>query len=299
MADSDQKTARLVLLISPKGKRYLLRLQPGAHWSTNLGRIAHDDMLGKPAGGIVQTHLGTPFLLLEPTLADLITMISRRTQIVFPKDAAHILFQLSIRPGSRVIEAGSGSGGMTTALAWFVRPAGQVFSYEVNEQHQQQARKNIVKVGLESYVTFHLRDIQEGFFETDVDALFLDVRSPWRYLAAVKRALRPGGRLAILLPTTNQVSAVLRQLYQMSFADLRVEELLLRRYKPVPDRLRPEDQMIGHSGYMVFARNMIEDTSAWLPVQVRRYLSRRELATRQAAERGEVYSDENDDPILF
>jgi len=29
---------------------------------------------------------------------------------------------------------------------------------------------------------------------------------------------------------------------------------LLRRYKPVPDRLRPHDRMIAHTGYLIFAR---------------------------------------------
>ncbi len=295
---TSQPLTKLVLLISPKGKRYLLRVQPGHQWSTNLGRIAHDNILQKPAGSIVYTHLGSPFLLLEPTLSDIIEMISRRTQIIFPKDAAQIVFQLSLAPGSRVIEAGSGSGGMTTALAWFVRPTGMVYSYEVQAEHQQKARKNIANIGLEPYVTFHNRDISRGLLETNVDAVFLDLRSPWRYLEAVKVALRPGGRLAILLPTTNQVSAALRRLYQLSFADLQVQEILLRRYKPIPDRLRPADRMIGHTGYIIFARNMTADTSDWYPAAVRRYLSRRRLATQEAARRGEVYTDENDDAIL-
>jgi tRNA (adenine57-N1/adenine58-N1)-methyltransferase len=34
--------------------------------------------------------------------------------------------------------------------------------------------------------------------------------------------------------------------------------LLLRQYKPVPERLRPADTMVGHTGYLIFARKIEE-----------------------------------------
>ncbi|MFW5836385.1 MAG: tRNA (adenine-N1)-methyltransferase, partial [Desulfovibrionaceae bacterium] len=57
-----------------------------------------------------------------------------------------------------------------------------------------------------------------------------------------------------LLPTTNQVSELLHALEQGPFCDVEVVEILVRRYKPVPDRLRPEDRMVAHTGFLVFAR---------------------------------------------
>jgi len=62
--------------------------------------------------------------------------------------------------------------------------------------------------------------------------------------------------LGAILPTTNQVSRLLGALDQPSFGMVEVCETLLRFYKSVPERLRPEDRMLGHTGYLVFARAM-------------------------------------------
>ena len=62
---------------------------------------------------------------------------------------------------------------MTTALAYAVGEEGRVTSYEIKPDVQNLARKNLTRFGLESRVDFKLRDIQQGFDETDADAGFL------------------------------------------------------------------------------------------------------------------------------
>jgi tRNA (adenine57-N1/adenine58-N1)-methyltransferase len=57
-----------------------------------------------------------------------------------------------------------------------------------------------------------------------------------------------------LLPTTNQISVLLRHLPLNGFDHVDVVEVLLRPYKAVPDRLRPVDRMVAHTGYLTFAR---------------------------------------------
>ena len=201
-------------------------------------------------------------MILEPALGDLMTHLKRGTQIIYPKDAAYLVHRLNLRAGSRVIEAGTGSGVLTTALAWSVAPMGRVYTYEVRPETHQLARRNLERVGLLPYVEMSLGSIDEGFRQTGVDALFLDVREPWRFLDAVRDALKPGGFFAGLIPTTNQVSDLIMGLEANSFGEVAVEELLLRAYKPVPDRLRPDDTMIGHTGYLVFARCLPPDADA-------------------------------------
>jgi tRNA (adenine57-N1/adenine58-N1)-methyltransferase len=101
-------------------------------------------------------------------------------------------------------------------------------------------------------------DILDGFEERDVDALFLDIPNPYDYIPQVKASLKLGGFFGTILPTTNQVSAMLAALHRDNFAFIEVCEVLLRYYKPDYERLRPTDRMVAHTGYLVFARSVME-----------------------------------------
>jgi tRNA (adenine57-N1/adenine58-N1)-methyltransferase len=247
----------LVMLVSSTKKMYFFRLTPGGQLQIHRGVIDHDDLIGKPWGSQVYTHIGSPHYLLQPALADLLREIKRNTQIIYPKDAGFILVSMNIGPGACVIEAGSGSGALTTALAWAVGPQGRVISYEVRAEMQSLAIKNLKRVGLDERVTFKLRDIAEGFDEHEVDALFLDVPNPHDYIAQVREALKPGGHFGSILPTTNQVSDLLTALHRYDFAFVDVCEIMLRYYKSTATRLRPTDRMVAHTGYLVFGRPML------------------------------------------
>jgi len=251
-----------VLLISSDGKRFLLRLRAGERFHTHKGTIDHDDLIDKPLGRQVFSHLQHPFVVLEPSIHDLLMHLRRVSQIIYPKEIGQILLRLDICSGKRVIEAGTGSGALTTALAYFVRPGGMVYSYEVREDMLRVARKNIRNAGLDDYVKFTQRDIQQGFDEREVDALFLDVREPWLYLEQASQALADGGFFGALVPTTNQVSTLLAALKEHPFVAIEVLEILLRKYKPVAERLRPQDQMVGHTGFLIFARKVSLEPSA-------------------------------------
>jgi tRNA (adenine57-N1/adenine58-N1)-methyltransferase len=155
-----------------------------------------------------------------------------------------------------------------------------VYSYEHREDIQRLARQNLDRLGLDTFVTLHLRDIAEGFVEREVDALFLDVRDPWCYLSQTHAALKGGGFFGAILPTINQVAHLLNDLRRNAFSALRVEELLLRPYKAVPARLRPMDRMVAHTGYLVFARKVLGELDGdWFT---------RTRGRDRAAQRGEL-----------
>jgi tRNA (adenine57-N1/adenine58-N1)-methyltransferase catalytic subunit len=243
-----------IQLVGRDNKYFIVRLAAGARLDTHRGYLAHDGLIGSEYGTEVYTHLGHSFYLLEPSTDDLIREIKRSSQIIYPKDGGFILMKLAVKPGQTVLEAGSGSGGMTTMLAQSVGPTGRVVSYEIRDDMQRNAQRNIERAGLADRVTFKLRDIAEGFDETDVDAFFLDVPNPWDYTGQVRRALKGGGFFGCILPTTNQVSTLLVALERDGYEFIEVCELLLRYYKPVPERLRPADRMVAHTGFLIFGR---------------------------------------------
>jgi tRNA (adenine57-N1/adenine58-N1)-methyltransferase catalytic subunit len=248
---------QLVLLLSSDDKRFVVRLAEGAELHTHRGIVLHNDLLGQPLGRIIQSHKGERFVVLQATLYDLIMTVQRGGTIMYPKDIGYTLVKLGIGPDIRVIEAGTGSGALTSALAHYVRPGGRVYSYEAREDMQTRARKNLERVALSEWVDFKIRDISEGFDEIEVDALFLDVREPEDYMSQVWAALKFGGAFGALVPTTNQVSAALAGMKSMGFADLEVVEIIIRLYKTVPARLRPEDRLTPHTGYLLFGRKAV------------------------------------------
>ena len=136
-------------------------------------------------------------------------------------------------------------------------PGGRVTTYEVRPEMQKLAQKNLARVGFEDRVIFKLRDIAEGFDEENVDAVFLDVPNPEDYIAQTRAALKTGGYLGCILPTVNQISRLILALKKNSFAFIEVCEILLRYYKTIPQRLRPTDRMVAHTGYLIFARPII------------------------------------------
>jgi tRNA (adenine57-N1/adenine58-N1)-methyltransferase len=194
---------------------------------------------------------------------------------MFPKDIGYTLMKLNVMPGSRVVEAGTGSGGLTLALARAIRPDGRLYSYEMRPDILRVAQKNLDTLGLTEGIEFKLKDIAEGLDESEVDAVFLDVRRPWGYLPQVVGALKDSGFFGAIVPTTNQVSALVSGLEaQQTFGHIEVEEILVRPYKAVPNRLRPADRMVAHTGYLIFARKVqrqVVQADYWLDRRRRRY----------------------------
>jgi len=252
----------LAELAGLKHKYFIIELKAGGELQTHRGVLKHDDLIGLPWGSQVFSHLGSPFFLLQPSLADLLRDTPRNTQILYPKDISTILVTMGIGPGQHVVEAGTGSGAFTRALAFAVGAGGQVTSYEARPEMQHLAEKNLKKLGLEGRVTLKLRNIEQGFDETGVDALFLDLPNPFDYMSQVRACLKPGGFFGSILPTTNQVQRLIGALRQHDFAFIEVCEVILRYYRPEPDRLRPTDRMVAHTGFLIFARPVLIDPLA-------------------------------------
>ena len=235
---------------------FFIKVKKGEIFGTHKGNISHNDIMEAGYSKEVKTHKGHPFMILRPTLHDIIMFgIKRKTQIIYPKDSSYITLKLGLTDGMKVLESGVGSGALTIVMANAVKPSGKIYSYEKEEKYIKNAYNNIKLAGLEKYVEIKHHSLDKPLPENFFDAAFIDVREPWLYINNIKKSLKKGSPIGFLVPTTNQVSNTLQALKENNFISLEVVELLERHYKPVPDRLRPEDRMVAHTGYLIFGRN--------------------------------------------
>jgi len=247
-----------ILLYLKQRKDYLIRVEAGKTFHTHKGFIKFDDVIGKPYGTRIVSSLGHEFVALKPQLRDYVMKSARQTQINYPKDIALIILFSDIGPGSRVVEAGTGTGAMTTAIANYVRPNGRVYSYEIREEFQKVAEKNLKRAFLFDYVELKNKDITQGIEETDVDAVILDMATPWLVVPHAYSTLKPSGTLVSFSPTIDQVVKTVEALNEGGFIDTETIECMMRGMQTERGKTRPHTLMTGHTGYITSSRKAMK-----------------------------------------
>ncbi|MGQ9582369.1 MAG: tRNA (adenine-N1)-methyltransferase [Thermoplasmatota archaeon] len=248
-----------VILLSEGGAKMPAVAGEGLRRVEGIGVVDGGRILGAPYGSIVKLG-GRRFLILRPSILDDIETLRRGAQIVLPKDSALIIMNCDICAGRLVVEGGSGSGALTLALAHAVAPGGRVVSYDTRPEALSLARRNVEAAGYGRICEFREGDVCSpgAIVERGADAVVLDVPEPWRALENVSNALAPCGHLACYSPTANQVERTVRELNSMSFIDVFTIETLQREMSVVERGIRPSFEMLGHSGYLTFARRVLE-----------------------------------------
>jgi tRNA (adenine57-N1/adenine58-N1)-methyltransferase len=245
-----------VLLVDAKERRYLVTLVTGSSFHTHAGVVAHDDLIGRPEGTTVKGSTGRSFLVLRPTLSDVVLKMPRGAQVIYPKDLGAILMAADIGPGQRVLEAGVGSGALSMAV---LRAGAAVVGYEIREDFAARARANVrAMLGPDVAYRVEERDVTEGIDEPDVDRILLDLPEPWRVLEPALAALRPGGILLAYLPTINQTAQLRAAIDGAPFGLAETVEILRRTWHVEARSVRPDHRMIGHTGFLTTARRLAD-----------------------------------------
>ncbi len=255
-----------VLLVDPRDRRYLIVLGTGKQFHSHLGVMEHDDLIGHHEGSTVPVTSGATYTAYRPTLADFVLKMKRGAQVVYPKDIGLILVYADIFPGATVVEAGTGSGSLTLALARAVGPEGRVISYEVREDHHERAVENVNSWyegsgGKPENLELRVGDVFEGVPEQGVDRMIFDLPEPWRAISSPTRpstteSLAPGGVFCCYLPTIPQVSQTVEAMRTARFSFLTTLEGLVRTWNVDGQSVRPDHRMVAHTGFIVTGRKL-------------------------------------------
>ena len=252
---SIQEDSTVLLHINSQHK-WLVSIKEQPVFHTHKGSFDMLSLVGRPYGCIIVSSHNLQATAHFPTWKDRLYKMKHVTQVIYPKDAGVIAIQLNVLPGSRVFEAGCGSGGLTSLLSHLVTDSGHVYAFDEREASLETSQANVEILGNSSTVSFHLEDVTQNIALDDesVDCAILDLPTPWLVLPHIYRILAGSGIVCAFVPTISQISQTVNALEEWPFDDIRVQEYLKRDYQVKSDAIRPTTRMIGHTGYLIFAR---------------------------------------------
>ncbi|MFE0465296.1 tRNA (adenine-N1)-methyltransferase [Kitasatospora sp. NPDC058965] len=255
------KVGDQVQLTDPKGRHYTFTLEAGKNFHTHKGAFPHDELIGAPEGTVVRTTGNVPYLALRPLLPDYVLSMPRGAAVIYPKDAGQILAMADIFAGARVVEAGVGSGALSTYLLRAVGDTGMLASYERRQDFADIARGNVERYFGGQHPAWKLTvgDLQDNLVETDVDRVVLDMLAPWECLDVAAKALVPGGLLCCYVATTTQMSRTVEALREHGcYTEPQAWETMVRTWHLEGLAVRPDHRMIGHTGFLLTSRRLAD-----------------------------------------
>lgn len=254
------REGEMALVIDSKERHYLVRLDRSGSFQYHRGVLAHIDIIGQSEGVQLESSGGGALIVLRPRLADYVLKMQRGAQVVYPKDMGPILLWGDIGPGMRVLEAGTGSAALTSALLRAVGPAGSVVTVERREDHQKQAIKTLNRWfgAVPANLEMRIGEVEDVVSETQVDRIVLDLPEPWHTAAVAGETQAGGTGLVAYIPTVPQIQTLVDVLRESgAWAEIDVFETLHRTWNVKGRSVRPDHQMVGHTGFVVTARRIL------------------------------------------
>ena len=235
----------------PRSHGYLVK-DTSKPFHTDSGYLT-PEALASEEGTVISSNTGAEFVSFTPSFLDLYNRIQRGAQIIPLKDIGSIITTTGIGKDSIVVDAGAGSGGLSLMLAHIAK---EVVTYEMRDDHYEHVRKNANWLGLDN-LTIKKGDAYQGFDETDVDVVTLDLPEPWQVVPHLTRTLRIGGYVVVYNPSIPQVSDFCETIRDHEqFEIQKIIEILERPWEMEGRKVRPRTQGIGHSGFLCFARRL-------------------------------------------
>ncbi|EFM43596.1 tRNA (adenine-N1)-methyltransferase [Corynebacterium segmentosum] len=253
-----------VQLTDAKRRHYTVILKEGGQFHSHKGIINHDDIVGMDEGSVIESTLGSSFLLFRHLMVDHVLSMPRGAAVIYPKDAAQILVEGDIFMGARVLEAGAGSGALSMSLLRAVGPEGHVYSYEIRDDHLEYAVDNVEEYfgSRPEWWSPRLGDLGDVTAEDlggPVDRIILDMLEPWENLETVRDLLIPGGVFMTYVATVPQLMKVMEGIRELQcFTEPKAWESLVREWKVEGLATRPEHRMNAHTAFLIWTRRLAD-----------------------------------------
>ncbi|MDK8762920.1 tRNA (adenine-N1)-methyltransferase [Corynebacterium minutissimum] len=253
-----------VQLTDAKRRHYTIVLEEGGQFHSHKGIINHDDIVGLDEGSVIDSTLGSSFLLFRHLMVDHVLSMPRGAAVIYPKDSAQILVEGDIFMGARVLEAGAGSGALSMTLLRAVGPQGHVYSYEVRDDHLEYAVDNVKEYFGEQPEWWSprlgdLADVTVEDLDGPVDRVILDMLEPWEHLEKVRDILIPGGVFMTYVATVPQLMKVMEGIRELKcFTEPKAWESLVREWKVEGLATRPEHRMNAHTAFLIWTRRLAD-----------------------------------------
>ncbi len=233
-------------------KKILTRENRTYFWSsgdlnTEFGLIKEKDI--KKSKDKVYSNKKIEFKIIDANFTDKISKIKRGPAVILPKDIGLIITSTGINKNSKVLDAGTGSGVLSSYLSNFCKT---VYSYEINKEFYDLAKKNFSDLDIKNIILKNksVKDIAEK----DLDLIALDLPNPEIALESAYKALKSGSFLVIYLPNITQVMDIVKKASE--FKLIKVIELIEREWHVESQRVRPHSLMIGHTAFLIFFRKI-------------------------------------------
>ncbi|GES75838.1 tRNA (adenine(58)-N(1))-methyltransferase catalytic subunit TRMT61A-like [Rhizophagus clarus] len=207
-------------------------------YNNKFGTFRHKDMIGKEYGTKMPSHNGRGFMyLLHPTPELWTHVVPHRTQILYVADISYIITYIDLKPGSLVLESGTGSGSFSHSLVRSIAPNGHLYTFEFHEERAKAVKKDFGEHGLSDLITVECRDVcKDGFGIKDI--VHADLPAPWEAIPAAKETFKQNriGKICCFSPCIEQVQRTCASLNENGFVEIKMYECLMREHdvKTIP-----------------------------------------------------------------
>ena len=248
-----------VVVLKNNKHKHLAVLKDDQEFVSQNGVIKFNDIRELPS--TVTSSKNHEYYVYIPSFDEFILLMKRGPQIIYPKDIGAILIAGNISKNSNILEIGTGSGALTLYLNLILDKKSQLFTLDENEKNQRRAQKTIERFVASSkinnlvdvnYINRKLSDFAFSDLADKVDTIITDIPEPWEFF--LKNQIKQNLNWVSYLPSISQVEKIVTKLRENNFVNLKITETLNREWIVDKKIVRPKNEMVGHTGFVVGAR---------------------------------------------